>query len=180
MIILSFTNRFYVVSGINLRQYVNSSLRTLTKMAKIGTWRIITNLHYATRQDRWMEGTKRHRRTYDKTIYVRCTTRRGIIIGRRHNITSESSTTQTTRKRRLKWRRWYSNDGTSEMPQKHGHKTKKNSRVTKTRKHMYILLWMTAIHSKLKVKPRAALARLFRLASVRQHEANKASETLRP
>ena len=30
-------NRFHVVSGIYIRQYVNSSLRVLTKMAKIGT-----------------------------------------------------------------------------------------------------------------------------------------------
>ena len=38
--------RFHNVSGIHIRQYVNSSLRALTKMAKIGTWRIITNLQY--------------------------------------------------------------------------------------------------------------------------------------
>ena len=37
---------FHVVSGIYIRQYVNSSLRVLTKIAKIGTWRIITNLQY--------------------------------------------------------------------------------------------------------------------------------------
>ena len=30
-------SRFHVVSGIYIRQYVNSSLRVLTKMAKIGT-----------------------------------------------------------------------------------------------------------------------------------------------
>ena len=29
--------RFHIVSGIHIRQYVNSSLRALTKMAKIGT-----------------------------------------------------------------------------------------------------------------------------------------------
>ena len=30
-------SRFHVVIGIYIRQYVNSSLRALTKMAKIGT-----------------------------------------------------------------------------------------------------------------------------------------------
>ena len=39
-------NRFHVVSGIYIRQYVNSSLTVLMKMVKIGTWRIITNLQY--------------------------------------------------------------------------------------------------------------------------------------
>ena len=37
---------FHVVSGIYIRQYVNSSFSALTKMAKIGTRRIITNLQY--------------------------------------------------------------------------------------------------------------------------------------
>ena len=31
---------------IYIRQYVISSLQALTKMAKIGTWRMITNLQY--------------------------------------------------------------------------------------------------------------------------------------
>ena len=42
---------FLIVSGIYIRQYVNSSLRALTKMAKIGTWRIINNLQYYHKTD---------------------------------------------------------------------------------------------------------------------------------
>ena len=34
---LLFKSRFHIVSGIYIRQYVNSSFRALTKMAKIGT-----------------------------------------------------------------------------------------------------------------------------------------------
>ena len=40
MIILSFKKTkscFHVVSGIYIRQYINTSMRALTKMAKIGT-----------------------------------------------------------------------------------------------------------------------------------------------
>ena len=44
--LLEISSQFHVVSSIYIRQYVNSSLRALTKMAKIGTWRIITNLQY--------------------------------------------------------------------------------------------------------------------------------------
>ena len=43
---LLFKCHFHTVSGRYIHQYVNSSLRALTKMAKIGTWRIITNLQY--------------------------------------------------------------------------------------------------------------------------------------
>ena len=57
---------------------------------------------YATRQDRRMEGTKRHGRTSAKTHYLRRATRRRVILGRRNDTASENSPTQTTRKRRLK------------------------------------------------------------------------------
>ena len=39
-------SRFHVLGGIYIHQYVNSSLRALKKMTKIGTWQIITNLKY--------------------------------------------------------------------------------------------------------------------------------------
>ena len=46
---------FHLVSGIFIRQYVNSSMKVLTKMAKIGTWRIITNLQYMQSCDKSLE-----------------------------------------------------------------------------------------------------------------------------